>query len=159
LLNEFRPLQPDSSHAVLPNGGPVVRLLAQGPEPDLTLLSIEDLMNIQTFAQDEIALFGNLLTVTLGTQVQYVADSGAGVQPTARVMWKPHPSHRLWASTSRAIRTPALLDRRLRLTFPPIPTDSGLPLVVSVTGSPGTESENLADAEAGYRVEIGTTAT
>ena len=32
-----------------------------------------------------------------------------------------------------------------------------MPLVVSVTGSPGAETENLVDAEAGYRLEIGTT--
>jgi iron complex outermembrane receptor protein len=66
------------------------------------------------------------------------------------MMWKARPSHRLWAATSRAIRTPALLDRRIQLTFPPVPTDSGLPLVVSVTGSPGAKAENLVDAEAGF---------
>jgi iron complex outermembrane receptor protein len=124
----------------------------------ISLAPAEDSSSLLTaFAQDEIALFGNRLMVTLGTQLQYVAVSGVGVQPTARVMWKARPSHRLWAATSRAIRTPALIESGLRLTFPPVPTDSGLPLVVTVTGSPGAEAENLVDAEAGYRFEIGTT--
>ena len=61
------------------------------------------------FVQDEIALFGNRLAVTLGSQVQYDSDSGAGVQPTARVMWKALPRQRLWAATSRALRTPSLV--------------------------------------------------
>ena len=66
----------------------------------LSLAPAEDSSTLLTaFAQDEIALFGNRLMVTLGTQVQYVAVSGAGVQPTARVMWKARPSHRLWAAT------------------------------------------------------------
>ena len=43
---------------------------------------------VTAFMQDEIALFGDRLAVTLGTQVQHDSDSGAGVQPTARVMWK-----------------------------------------------------------------------
>ena len=123
-----------------------------------SLVPAEDTSSLVTaFVQDEIALFGNRLAITLGSQVQHVAASGVGVQPTARVMWKAGPSHRFWAATSRAIRTPAMLDRGLQLTFPPIPTDSGLPLVVSLTGSPDTEAENLVDAEAGYRLEIGTT--
>ena len=122
-----------------------------------SLAPAEDSSSLLTaFAQDEIALFGNRLMITLGTQVQYVAVSGAGVQPTARVMWKARPGHRVWAATSRAIRTPALVDRGLRLKFPPTPTASGLPLFVTLTGSPGAEAENLVDAEAGYRVEIGT---
>ena len=123
-----------------------------------SLAPAEDSSSLVTaFVQDEIALFGNRLAITLGSQVQHVSDSGAGVQPTARVAWKAGSRHRLWAATSRAIRPPALLDRRLRLTFPPVPTDSGLPLVVTVTGSPDAETENLVDAEAGYRLEVGTT--
>ena len=47
---------------------------------------------LTAFVQDEIALFGNRLAVTLGSQVQCDSDSGAGVQPNARVMWKLVPA-------------------------------------------------------------------
>ena len=108
------------------------------------------------FVQDEIALFGNRLAVTLGSQVQYDSDSGAGLQPTARVMWKPRSGQRVWAATSRALRTPSLTDQGIRLVYPPVPTSSGLPLTVTLLGNPAAETETLVDLEAGYRVEIGT---
>ena len=40
-----------------------------------------------------------------------------------------------------------------------MPTPSGLPLVVTLLGNPAAETETLVDAEAGYRLEIGTTAS
>jgi iron complex outermembrane receptor protein len=75
----------------------------------------------------------------------------------ARVMWKALPRQRLWAATSRALRTPSLSARGIRLDYPPVPTASGLPLLVTVLGNPAEETENLVDAEAGYRLEIDTT--
>jgi iron complex outermembrane receptor protein len=113
---------------------------------------------LTAFVQDEIALFGNRLAVTLGSQVQYDSGSGAGVQPTARLMWKGLPRQRLWAATSRALRTPSLQDRGIRVDFPPVPSASGLPLFVTALGNPAAKTENLVDAEAGYRLEIGTAA-
>ena len=111
---------------------------------------------VTAFAQDEIELLGNRLSVTLGSQVQYDSESGAGVQPTARVMWKALPRQRLWAATSRALRTASLQDRGIRVDYPPVPSASGLPLVVTLLGNPAAETEELVDAEAGYRIEIGT---
>jgi iron complex outermembrane receptor protein len=113
---------------------------------------------VTAFAQDEIELLGNRLAITLGSQVQYDSDSGAGVQPTARVMWKALPRQRLWAATSRALRTPSLNDRGIRVDFPPVPSASGLPLAVTLLGNPAAENEHLIDVEAGYRIELGTTA-
>jgi iron complex outermembrane receptor protein len=40
--------------------------------------------------------------------------------------------------------------------FPPVPSASGLPLVVSLLGNPAAITETFVDAEAGYRLEIGT---
>ena len=74
-------------------------------------------------------------------------------------MWKPRSGQRLWAATSRALRTPSLTDQGIRLVYPPVPTDSGLPLIVTLRGNPAAETETLVDAEAGYRVEIGTAAS
>ena len=45
------------------------------------------------------------------------------------------------------------------MDFPPVPSASGLPLVVTVLGNPAAETETLVDAEAGYRLEIGTAAS
>jgi iron complex outermembrane recepter protein len=114
---------------------------------------------LTAFMQDEIELFRNRLAVTLGSQVQHDSEAGSGVQPSARVMWKALPRQRLWASTSRALRTPSLYEQGLLVDFPPVPTASGLPLVVSTIGNPAAVTETLVDAEAGYRLEIGTDAS
>jgi iron complex outermembrane receptor protein len=109
------------------------------------------------FLQDEIELLRHRLSVTLGSQVQYDSDSGAGVQPTVRLMWKASPRQRIWAATSRALRTPALDERGgFRIDYPPVPTPIGLPLVISGLGSAAARTETLVDAEAGYRLELGT---
>jgi iron complex outermembrane receptor protein len=126
----------------------------------LSLNPAQDSSSLLTaFMQDEIALLGKRLAVTLGTQAQYDSDSGAGLQPTARVMWKAFPRQRLWAAASRALRTPSLQDVGVRLDYPPVPTAIGLPLFVSSLGNPAQKTETLVDAEAGYRLEIGTAAS
>jgi iron complex outermembrane receptor protein len=125
-----------------------------------SLSPAEDHSSLATaFLQDEIVLLGKRLAVTLGSQVQYDSLSGAGIQPTARVMWKGLPRQRLWAATSRALGTPSLLDRGMRVDVPPAPSGGGLPLAVTVLGNPAAETETLAEVEAGYRLEIGTTAS
>jgi len=47
----------------------------------------------------------------------------------------------------------------MRVDFPSVPSASGLPLVVTALGNPAAETETLVDSEAGYRLEIGTTAS
>ncbi|MEO8256231.1 MAG: TonB-dependent receptor [Acidobacteriota bacterium] len=120
-----------------------------------SLTPAEDRSSLFTaFIQNEIALFGNRFAVTLGSQVQHESLSGAGVQPTARVMWKVSPRQRLWGAASRALRTPSFYERAIELTYPPVPSPAGLPLVVIVAGNPTARTETLVDVEAGYRLEI-----
>jgi iron complex outermembrane receptor protein len=126
----------------------------------LSMNPVEDNSSLLTaFVQDEIELLRNRLAVTLGSQVQYDSESGGGVQPTARVMWKGLPRQRLWAAVSRALRTPSLDDRAVDLNYPPVASPSGLPLIVSALGNPAAQTETLVDAEAGYRLELGTAAS
>jgi iron complex outermembrane receptor protein len=114
---------------------------------------------LTAFVQDEIGFFGSRLALTLGSQVQYDSLVGAGLQPTARVMWKGLPHQRLWAATSRALRTPSLNERGIRVDYPPVPSGIGLPLFVTALGNPAARTEELVDVEAGYRLEIGTAAS
>jgi iron complex outermembrane receptor protein len=111
---------------------------------------------LTAFVQDEIELLANRLAVTLGSQVQYDSESGAGMQPTARVMWKGLPHQRLWAATSRALRTPSRYERGILVDYPPAQGPGGVPLLVRVSGDPSAATETLVDAEAGYRFEKGT---
>jgi len=118
----------------------------------------EDGANLLTaFVQHETGLFLDRLAVTLGSQVQYDSDAGVGVQPTARVMWKGLPRQRVWASTSRSLRTPSLQERGIRVDRPPVPGPGGLPLVVTALGNAAVETETFLDVEAGYRLQIAVT--
>ena len=121
----------------------------------LELKPAEDRSSLLTaFVQDEIGLFGNRLAITLGSQIQRTSDSGSGVQPNARVMWKAKPRQRFWASVSRALRTPSRYEQGIQVNLPPVPTDAGLPLTVIVMGNRAFKTETFVDAELGYRLEF-----
>jgi iron complex outermembrane receptor protein len=114
---------------------------------------------VAAFVNDEIALVPERLSLTLGTQAQYDSDAGSGVQPTARLMWKAPAAQSVWAAVSRALRTPSPIDRGASLLVPPMPTESGLPLLLTVHGRPDAGTERFTDAEVGYRVGFGSKAS
>lgn len=62
------------------------------------------------FAQDEVALTP-ALRVTLGIKAEHNSYTGLEWLPTAKVAWQAAPGNLLWASASRAVRTPSRIDR------------------------------------------------
>lgn len=108
------------------------------------------------FLQDELTLIENTLWLTVGSKFEHNNYTGVEVQPTARVMWAPHRSHRLWAALSRAVRTPSAIDSDLRLLTgvePPGSADNPTPFPVAVTvnGNKNGKAEVLLAYELGYR--------
>ena len=93
------------------------------------------------FAQDEVQLARDL-HLTLGARLERNPYTGWEVLPSARLGWSVTPQHLLWTSLSRAVRSPARLDREI--VFPTQP-----PYVIA--GGPGFESEIATTAELGYR--------
>jgi iron complex outermembrane receptor protein len=93
------------------------------------------------FAQDEIRL-GEALQLTLGGRVEHNPYTGWESLPSARLGWSVSPQHLLWTSLSRAVRSPARLDREI--VFPPLP-----PYLIA--GGPDFRSEIATTAELGYR--------
>jgi len=118
-----------------------------------------DSSRVTAFVSDEMSFFATRMAVTLGSQVQHDGVAGAGVQPTARVMWKASSRQRVWAALSRSLRTPSLQQRGIHVEYPPVRSASGLPLIVFFQGTPTAATEELVDVETGYRVEIGTTSS
>jgi iron complex outermembrane receptor protein len=115
---------------------------------------------VNVFAQDEIMLAGRRLHLTLGAKVERDDLAGWGLQPTARLAWAVVPErHYLWVATSRALRTPSLTDRGIRLDFPATTGAGPLPIRLSAFGSPDVRTEALSDAETGYRLELTSVAT
>jgi iron complex outermembrane receptor protein len=96
------------------------------------------------FVQDEVALRGEQLRLTLGTKAQSNPYTGTEFLPSARIAWKPDASQLVWSALSRAVRAPARLDREL--FFPGQP-----PFLI--VGGPDFRSEISKVLELGYRAQ------
>ncbi len=120
------------------------------------------------FAQDAISLANRRVELTLGAKFENNTFAGFGFQPNARILWMVTPAQRIWAATSRALRTPSLIDRGLHVEYPleamgrsaRVQVSSrvaaaAIPTIVGALGNPEFSSEHLVDTEAGYRFNLG----
>jgi iron complex outermembrane receptor protein len=97
------------------------------------------------FVQDEIAL-SSALALTLGLRFERNPYTGWESLPSVRLGWTLANRALLWGSLSRAVRSPARLDREI--FTPPQP-----PFIVA--GGPDFRSEVANVAEIGYRAQFG----
>jgi iron complex outermembrane recepter protein len=107
------------------------------------------------FLQDEIAVVPDHLFLTIGAKVEHNDYSGFGTMPSARVAWIPTPRQTLWAAISKAERTPDELDNALRADAGVIPGPGGIPILLTIFGTPGRKNEGLTAYEMGYRAIAG----
>ncbi len=105
-----------------------------------------------TFLQDEITLAPDLLRLTLGTKLEHNSLSGWALEPGARLLWTPTEQQAVWASVSRAARTPSLFEMGTRINAAAFPT-AGPPGLLSFLGNPNLKNETLTAYELGYRIE------
>ncbi len=111
---------------------------------------------ISGFLRDEFDLLPERLKLSVGTRIGYNNLSGFEIQPNARIMWTLNPRSSVWASVSRAVRTPARGEHDVIINqgiLPPQPafTGSQLPILQAVLGSSSFSSEKLLAYEIGYR--------
>ncbi|MEQ1637126.1 MAG: TonB-dependent receptor [Methylococcales bacterium] len=109
------------------------------------------------FVQDEIMLIDETLWFTLGSKFEHNDYTGFEGQPTAKLMWAPAPRHKLWASASRAVRTPSRGENNAsihQLTVPASAETFNTPIAVIVNGNPNFQSEVLIAYEMGYRFTL-----
>jgi iron complex outermembrane receptor protein len=106
-----------------------------------------------SFAQDEIKLVPEQLSLTIGSKFEHNNYTGFEIQPNARLLWLPRPRHTLWAAISRAVRTPSRAEHDSRVVSSISPGPGGLPIVATAFGNPNFVSESLRAHEAGYRWE------
>lgn len=110
------------------------------------------------FLQDEITVVPDRLKFILGSKFEDNDYSQFEVQPSGRILWTPHERHTLWASVSRAVRTPSRADHDLASLYAsPIPANALFPgsptALYTITGNKGFNSEDLLAYELGYRVQ------
>jgi iron complex outermembrane receptor protein len=101
------------------------------------------------FVEDQIVLIANKLSFSVGSKLEHNNYSGFEYQPDGRILWTPTQHQTVWASVTRAVRTPSRLDQDLQLTDYLISTP--LPTYLRVVGSPTFRAEQLLGAELGYR--------
>jgi len=112
------------------------------------------------FVQDEISFLDDKLKLTIGTKLEHNSYTDWEVQPNIRALWRPADRHTLWASISRAVRTPSRSEEDIRLNTAVVPPNAfgpgnpPLPTVVSLFGNHGFDSEDLIAYEFGYRSQL-----
>lgn len=116
--------------------------------------------NGNVFVQDDIALIDHDLHLILGTKVEQSRFGNTQVQPNARILWTPDDKHTVWASVSRASRTPTRGEAQSNIAvgtasvatgFPP-PNDQ-IPVQIQVTPNPNLKAEKVVAVEIGYRTQ------
>ena len=75
--------------------------------------------------------------------------TGVEVQPSAKLAWYPTVNQTVWASVSRAVRTPSRAESDGSLNIQYVPAYG---LVAQEQGNPNLKSEELAAYELGYRI-------
>ena len=101
------------------------------------------------FVQDEIPFARNRFSLTLGSKFEHNNYTGFEIQPSIRLLWNPTPRQALWASVTRAVRTPSRLDEDIQLAD--FAGATSLPIYFRASGSRQFQSEQLLAYEAGYR--------
>ncbi len=105
---------------------------------------------VSAFLQDKIALIHDKLFLTLGSKFDYNDYTDFEVEPNARISYQINDSNSIWASISRAVRTPTRGEDGFAGLSP-----SGPPLgVVTIVGNNSYGSENLTAYELGYRGDL-----
>ena len=96
------------------------------------------------FIQDTISL-SSALKLTLGTKFEHNNYTGFEPMPSGRLSWKVSDAQMLWTAVSRAVRTPARIDRDVYENVGP---------TVFIGGGPDFKDEKLTAYELGYRAQI-----
>jgi iron complex outermembrane receptor protein len=103
------------------------------------------------FVQDEIALAPDRWMLAVGSKIEHHTYVGLEVQPSVRLLWTPTPRQSLWAAVTRAVRTPARLERDFTVYALP---DPSRPVFAKAIGTENFDSERHESYEVGYRQTV-----
>ena len=109
---------------------------------------------ITLFLQDDVALVGDSLHLVGGIKLEHNDFSGTDFQPTVRLIQRIGAASHLWASVTRAVRTPERLEQdgqRVLGVSPPGGLAEDVPTEIVLNGSQEFDTESLLAYEIGYR--------
>jgi len=101
---------------------------------------------LTAFIQDKFALISDELYLTVGSKFEHNDFTGFEFQPNARLAYYPDRKQTIWASVSRAVRTPTRGESDITLK------NQNSNLVLN-QGSPTYASEILVAYELGYKIK------
>jgi iron complex outermembrane recepter protein len=105
------------------------------------------------FVQDEIKIFLDKLSLTLGSKFEHNDFTGFEAEPSGRLLWTPTERQSIWGAIGRAVRTPSRVESDARVNLASFPLPDGTPAQVSLFGNPNLDSETVLAYEVGYRLE------
>lgn len=101
-----------------------------------------------SFVQNRWEALEDELFITVGSKFEYTDYTEFEVQPSVRASWLPSENQTVWAAISRAVRTPNISERDIKLV---VGTSSGTGGLQKLVGSKDFDSEKLTAYEIGYR--------
>jgi iron complex outermembrane receptor protein len=101
------------------------------------------------FIQDQVALVPDTLKFLFGSKFEHNDFNGFQIQPNARLIYTPDNQQTLWASVSRAVRTPNRLDHDTSMLYF---SQEAPGVFAALQGNKDFESEELMAYELGYRI-------
>ena len=111
------------------------------------------------YIQDDITIIPDKLRFTLGSKFEENNFTGTEIQPSARLFFRANPEFAAWASVSRAVRTPLLIQREMVANVTLMRNLPGFPAPVPVNasfyGSPDAKAEQVISYELGFRGGLG----
>jgi len=105
---------------------------------------------ISAFVQCDIKS-ENRSRLTVGSKFEHNSYTGFEIQPNVRFLWTPGIRDTMWASISRAVRTPSRVEDDARINYDAVVIPGNLPGLVSVFGDRGVKSDELFAYELGWR--------
>jgi len=127
-------------------------LTSNGAEIRLNPAKFRDRL-FSAFVQDEIRLFPEKLTLTIGSKFERNDFTGFEAEPSGRLVWTPTERQTVWGAVGRAVRTPTRVESDARVNLASFPLPDGTPAQISLFGNPDLDSESVVAYELGYRFE------
>ena len=105
-----------------------------------------------TFLQDDIQLIRDKVKLTIGSKFEHNEYTGFEIQPNARLFWAPSENQAVWASVSRAVRTPSRGENDARIILWATPQNETPTNFIVLNGQSDFKSETMVALESGYRI-------
>lgn len=105
------------------------------------------------FYQEDIQLRPDRSKLTAGIKLEHNDYTGLEIQPSIRACCTPADNQTIWASVSRAVRTPSRVESGINAYYYTMLAPDTNPILFFMTGNSEYKAEELTAYEVGYRIQ------